>query len=149
MRAWNSSSSSSSSSSGRSRSASEPTPASTSIGASDDRRRALGVVAALATVYVVWGSTYLGIALAIETLPPLLMAGVRFVVAGAVLYAFARRLDRSGSPRPDRRQWGMAIVTGTLLLAIGNGGVSWAEQTVPTGVAALVIATIPLWVVVL
>jgi drug/metabolite transporter (DMT)-like permease len=113
------------------------------------RGPALGVVAALAAVYVVWGSTYLGIALAIETLPPLLMAGARFVVAGAVLYAVARRLDRSGAPRPDRRQWAMALVTGTLLLAIGNGGVSWAEQTVPTGVAALVIATIPLWVVVL
>jgi drug/metabolite transporter (DMT)-like permease len=77
------------------------------------------------------------------------MAGARFIVAGAVLYAVAVRLDRSGSPRPDRRQWAMALITGALLLAIGNGGVSWAEQTVPTGVAALIIATIPLWVVVL
>jgi drug/metabolite transporter (DMT)-like permease len=112
------------------------------------RGRALGVVAALATVYVVWGSTYLGIALAIETLPPLLMAGARFLLAGALLYAVARRLD-GGSARPDVRQWRAALLTGVLLLAVGNGGVSWAEQTVPTGVAALVIATIPLWVVVL
>lgn len=103
---------------------------------------------ALATVYVVWGSTYLGIALAIETLPPLLMGGVRFIVAGSILYAVARRFDRT-SARPDLRQWGAALVTGTLLLSIGNGGVSWAQQTVPTGIAALVIASIPLWIVVL
>lgn len=112
------------------------------------RGGALALVAALATIYLVWGSTYLGIALAIETLPPLLMAGARFLLAGALLYAVARRLDRS-TPRPDVRQWRWALLTGTLLLGIGNGGVSWAEQTVPTGVAALVIASIPLWVVVL
>jgi drug/metabolite transporter (DMT)-like permease len=105
-------------------------------------------VGALATVYVVWGSTYLGIALAIETLPPLLMGGVRFIVAGSILYAVARRFDGTAA-RPDRRQWGAALVTGTLLLSIGNGGVSWAQQTVPSGVAALVIASIPLWIVVL
>jgi drug/metabolite transporter (DMT)-like permease len=110
--------------------------------------RTLAVVAALGIVYVVWGSTYLGIALAIETMPPLLMAAVRFLLAGAILYALARRLD--GSPaRPDRRQWIAALVTGGLLLGVGNGGVSWAQQTVPSGVAALVIATIPLWIVVL
>jgi drug/metabolite transporter (DMT)-like permease len=112
------------------------------------RGRALGVVAALATVYLVWGSTYLGIALAIETMPPLLMAGARFLLAGAVLYAVARRLDSSAA-RPDARQWRAAVLTGTLLLAVGNGGVTWAQQTVPSGVAALVIASIPLWVVVL
>lgn len=116
--------------------------------ASPARARALLVVAALGTIYLVWGSTYLGIALAIETLPPLLMGGARFLVAGAILYAVARRFDSAGS-RPDRRQWRAALLTGTLLLSIGNGGVSWAQQTVPSGVAALVIASIPLWIVVL
>lgn len=110
--------------------------------------RTLAVVAALGVVYVVWGSTYLGIALAIETMPPLLMAAFRFLVAGAILYAVARRLDGS-SARPDRRQWIAALLTGGLLLGVGNGGVSWAQQTVPSGVAALVIATIPLWIVLL
>jgi drug/metabolite transporter (DMT)-like permease len=110
--------------------------------------RTLAVVAALGVVYVVWGSTYLGIALAIETMPPLLMAAVRFLVAGALLYAVARRLDPTAG-RPDRRQWAAALLTGGLLLGVGNGGVSWAQQTVPSGIAALVIATIPLWIVVL
>jgi drug/metabolite transporter (DMT)-like permease len=76
------------------------------------------------------------------------MGGIRFLVAGSILYAVARRFD--GTPaRPDRRQWAAALVTGTLLLSVGNGGVSWAQQTVPTGIAALVIASIPLWIVVL
>lgn len=116
--------------------------------ASSARGRALLVVGALGTVYLVWGSTYLGIALAIETLPPLLMGGIRFLVAGAILYAVARRFDCRAA-RPDGRQWRAALLTGTLLLAIGNGGVAWAEQTVPTGVAALVIASLPLWIVTL
>jgi drug/metabolite transporter (DMT)-like permease len=111
------------------------------------RGRAAGVVVALLIVYVVWGSTYLGIALAIETLPPLLMAGARFLVAGALLYVVARRLTPGAAA--DRRQWLAAGVTGLLMLGVGNGGVSWAEQRVPSGIAALVIATIPLWIVVL
>ena len=102
----------------------------------------------MATVYVVWGSTYLGIALAIETIPPLLSAAGRFLLAGGILYLIARRVERS-TARPDARQWAFALLTGTLLLSIGNGGVTWAEQSVPTGVAALVIASIPLWIVVL
>lgn len=117
--------------------------------ASTARGRALLVVGALATVYLVWGSTYLGIALAIETLPPLLMGGVRFLVAGAILYALARRFDGLHRVRPAVGQWRAALITGTLLLTIGNGGVAWAEQTVPTGVSALVIASLPLWIVVL
>ncbi|HSC90686.1 MAG TPA: EamA family transporter [Gaiellaceae bacterium] len=115
----------------------------------DARRRAALVVAGLAVVYVVWGSTYLGIAVAIETLPPLLMAGARFVVAGAVLYAAARLVGGGRQARLDRSQWGAAALSGILMLAVGNGGVSWAEQTVPSGIAAIVIASIPLWVVVL
>src|SRR5829696_3425797 len=92
------------------------------------RGRAAGVVVALLIVYVVWGSTYLGIALAIETLPPLLMAGVRFLLAGALLYVVARRA--APGPAGDRRQWLAAGVTGLLMLGVGNGGVSWAEQRV-------------------
>lgn len=111
--------------------------------------RTLAIAAALGTVYVVWGSTYLGIALALETLPPLLTASVRFLVAGALLYLVARRLAGRSEPRPDRRQWLAAAVTGTFLLAVGNGGVSWAQQTVPSGIAALVIASIPLWIALL
>lgn len=105
-------------------------------------RRALLVVGALAIVYVVWGSTYLGIALGLETLPPFTLAGARFLVAGAILYLLA------GGPRlrPDRRQWAFAALTGILLLAVGNGGVTWAQQTVPSGIASLVIASIPLWI---
>ena len=105
------------------------------------------VVLALATVYLVWGSTYLGIRIAIETLPPLLMSGVRFVTAGALLYAFSiRRGDRDGD-RPGRAQWLAAAVVGGALLLGGNGGVAWGEQYLPSGLAALLIATVPLWMV--
>jgi drug/metabolite transporter (DMT)-like permease len=109
------------------------------------RRRAAALVGALAIVYVVWGSTYLGIALAIETLPPLLMASVRFLVAGGILFAFAGGFRA----RPDRRAWLLAAITGALMLAGGNGGVVWAQQTVPSGIAALVIASVALWIALL
>jgi drug/metabolite transporter (DMT)-like permease len=103
------------------------------------------VWSALATIYVVWGSTYLGIMVAIETLPPLLMSAARFLVAGAILYAFAiRRGDRSGD-RPTPRQWVAAAVVGGALLLAGNGGVALSEQYIDSGVAALLVATIPLW----
>jgi drug/metabolite transporter (DMT)-like permease len=100
---------------------------------------------ALAVVYVIWGSTYLAIREAILTIPPLLMASVRFLIAGGILYAVAvRRGDRAGD-RPTRAQWWTTFVIGVLLLAGGNGAVTLAERTVPTGVAALVIATVPVW----
>jgi drug/metabolite transporter (DMT)-like permease len=99
----------------------------------------------LGAVYVIWGSTYLAIREAVLTLPPLLMAAVRFLVAGGVLYAWAiRRGDREGD-RPGWPQWRAASIVGILLLLVGNGGVVLAERSVPTGIAALVIATIPLW----
>src|SRR5437879_6572742 len=97
--------------------------------------------AALATVYVVWGSTYLAIMVAIRTLPPFLMSSARYLVAGAVLYAFA---VRRGAPRPALRHWRSAVVAGAALLLVGNGGVAWSEQRVDSGVAALLIATVPL-----
>ncbi len=104
------------------------------------------VVAAFAAVYVVWGSTYLAIRFAIETLPPFLMAGARFLVSGAALYAWTRA---RGAPRPTRPNWRAAAVVGAFLLVGGNGGVAWAEQRVPSGLAALLVATVPLWMVLL
>jgi len=104
------------------------------------------VIAALAAVYVIWGSTYFAIRVAIETLPPLLMASVRFMVAGAAMYLFAiRRGDRDGD-RPTALHWRSALIVGGLLIAGGNGVVSWDEQFVPSGVTALVIASVPLWI---
>jgi drug/metabolite transporter (DMT)-like permease len=99
---------------------------------------------ALLVVYVVWGSTYLGILLAIRTIPVFMMGALRFLIAGALLYAWSiRRGDRSD--RPGRKQWLAAAFVGALLFPIGNTGVAWAEQHVSTGVASLVIATMPLW----
>src|SRR6266850_5903610 len=102
------------------------------------------LVAAFLAVYVIWGSTYLGIRFAIETLPPFLMAGTRFVIAGSVLYWWARR---KGAAAPSRVNWITAAVVGTLLLIGGNGGVVWAETRVPSGLTALLIATEPFWIV--
>jgi drug/metabolite transporter (DMT)-like permease len=99
----------------------------------------------LLTVYLIWGTTYLAIRVVNETMPPLLSAGVRFLVAGAALYAWAiRRGDREGD-RPTMIQWRSALIVGALLLVGGNGGVVWAERTVPSGVVALIIALVPLW----
>jgi len=104
------------------------------------------LVAAFAAVYLVWGSTYLAIRFAIETLPPFLMAGARFLVAGAVLYGWARL---RGAPRPRLLEWRSAAVIGGMLLLGGNGGVVWAQKTVPSGVAAVLVASEPLWIVLL
>lgn len=110
------------------------------------RRRVGGmVIGAFAAVYIIWGSTYLFIRLAVETLPPLLMAGVRFLVAGGLLWAVAARRGQGSEP-VGPRQWRAAAVVGGLLLMGGNGMVSYAEQFVPTGVVALLIATVPLFI---
>src|SRR5258705_8758869 len=87
------------------------------------------VVAAFACVYLIWGSTYLAIRFAIETIPPFLMAGVRFLVAGAILAVWAHS---RGAAWPTRAQWRIAAIVGTLLLLGGNGGVVWAELTGPS-----------------
>jgi drug/metabolite transporter (DMT)-like permease len=100
------------------------------------------VVVALLAVYVVWGSTYLAIRVALEGFPPFLMAGLRFLVAGGVLYLVLRL---RGAPAPGRTQWGGATVVGGLLLLGGNGGVVVAEQWVASGLAALGVATVALW----
>src|SRR2546422_8852063 len=102
--------------------------------------------AGLLIIYVVWGSTYLGILLAIRTVPVFLLGAIRFLVAGSLLYAWAiRRGDRKGD-RPGLRQWGAAAIVGTLLFLGGDAGVGWAEKRGPTGTASLVVATIPPWV---
>ena len=104
------------------------------------------VVTAFAAVYLIWGSTYLAIRIAIETMPPFLMAGIRFLIAGAILYAWTRW---RGTPPPARSHWLAATIVGGLLLLGGNGGVVWAEQHVPSGLTALLIGTVPLWMALL
>ena len=109
------------------------------------RRSPAAVALALATVYLVWGSTYLGIRVTDRTMPPLLMSSVRFLIAGGALYAFASR----GRARPTAREWGAAAIVGAALLLLGNGGVAWAETRLESGFAALIVAIIPLWVAVM
>jgi drug/metabolite transporter (DMT)-like permease len=104
------------------------------------------VLLAFAAIYVLWGSTYLGIRYAVETLPPFVMAGTRHLTAGLLLYGWIRL---RGEPRPRARDWRAAAVIGALLLLGGNGLVSWAEQRVPSGLAALIVASVPLWMTVL
>jgi drug/metabolite transporter (DMT)-like permease len=107
-----------------------------------------GVWLALAVVYVLWGSTYLGIDLAVRTMPPFLMAAVRFLIAGPLLYVWAtRRGDRSD--RPTLRHWVSAFVIAAPMLAIGNAAVGWAEQSLDSGTASLIVATVPLWMALL
>lgn len=114
-------------------------PASESKGAST-----LAIWGALIAVYITWGSTYLAIRFAVQTMPPFLMAATRFLFAGAVLYAF-RRLR--GDPPPTRVEWRSAAIVGLLLLTGANGSVVWAEQLVVSGIAALMVASAPLWMV--
>ena len=104
---------------------------------------------ALGTVYLLWGSTYLGIKFAIATIPPLLMGSIRFLAAGAVLYAIAMRTGDARGDRIGRPQWLAALVIGAALLLGGNGGVILAEQYAPTGVVALLVATAPLWMAII
>jgi drug/metabolite transporter (DMT)-like permease len=104
------------------------------------------VVMAFAAVYFIWGSTYLGIRVAVETIPPFSMAGVRALVAGVLLYIWARG---RGAARPEAVHWREAAIVGGFLLLGGNGLVSWAEQTLPSGITALIVGSIPLWMVLL
>src|SRR5438128_9099063 len=100
------------------------------------------IALAFLSIYTIWGSTYLAIRFAIETFPPFLMAAIRFLIAGGVLYAWMRL---RGSPRPTRANWRAATIVGGLLLLGGNGGVTNAEQVIPSGLAAVLITTVPIW----
>ncbi len=103
-------------------------------------------LAAFAAIYVIWGSTYLAIRYAVDTIPPFLLTGVRCLIAGALLYAWARH---RGATRPGARAWAAALTVGVLLFVVGQGLVGWAETRVSSGPAALMIATVPLWMVLL
>ena len=100
------------------------------------------VWAALGAIYVIWGATYLGMEIAIESIPPFLMASIRFFIAGAILYA----LFRPRSTRPTLRHWIATAIVGTFLLVGGNALVAVAQTRIDTGVAALIVATFPLWI---
>ena len=118
------------------------------------RPSTLAVAAALLTVYIVWGSTYFAIAVMIQTLPPLLAAGIRFGIAGALVLGFLWLRERLSSPdgepaeRATWKQWRAAAIVGTLLLLGGNGGVVLSELFIPSGIAAVIVATTPIWLVV-
>lgn len=105
-------------------------------------RDRIGIALALLALYLIWGSTYLAMRYALEGFPPFLMGGIRFILAGSLLYIFLRI---RGLPRPDRSQWAGSALVGILLLGGGNGGVAFAEQWVASGLAAVAIAAVPLW----
>ena len=100
----------------------------------------------LISIYLIWGSTYLAIRFAIETIPPFLMASSRFLIPGIILY-YWRKI--SGDPSPSKIEWRSTTIIGLLLLVGGNGIITWAEQFVPSGVAALIIGSVPLWIFVI
>lgn len=109
-------------------------------------RRLLTISLAFAAIYVIWGSTYLAIRVAIETLPPLTMAAARFLIAGSLLWIWC---ELRGVERAGRGHWRSAAIIGTLMLLGGNGGVCWVEQYVASGIASLVVALVPFWMVLL
>lgn len=108
-----------------------------------NRQLKVRLACAFAIICVVWGSTFLAIRYAIESIPPFLMAGLRFLFAGGALYLWARRT----AARPTAAHWKSAAIVGIALFLFGNGAVTWAEQRIASGVAALVVATVPLWMV--
>jgi drug/metabolite transporter (DMT)-like permease len=110
------------------------------------RPRTSAIVIAFAAIYLIWGSTYLAIRFAVETLPPFLMLFARFFTAGVLMYLFLRY---RGEARPTAREWRGAAVVGGLLLLGGTGAVGWAEQWIDSGLAALIVAIVPVWMVVL
>jgi drug/metabolite transporter (DMT)-like permease len=101
----------------------------------------LWIIVAFAALYLIWGSTYLGILFAIQSIPPFLMAGARFFLAGAIMYALARF---QGAPKPEAATWRSSLIIGACLLLGGNGGVTVSEKWVPTGLASLLVATVPI-----
>src|SRR2546421_8964482 len=106
----------------------------------------LAILLAFAALYLVWGSTYLGIRLAIDSIPPFLMAGSLYLTAGLILYGMARA---RGATRPPAITWPSSLVIGGFLLLGGNGGVTISEQYIDTGLAAVIVATVPIYIVLL
>jgi len=104
------------------------------------------LVLGFAAIYLIWGSTYLGIRYAVETIPPLLMMGIRHFTAGLLVFAWARS---RGAPIPQIKQWWWALIASALLFLGGHGVLAWAEQKIPSGLAALLCASLPLWTVLL
>jgi drug/metabolite transporter (DMT)-like permease len=109
------------------------------------RPSTIKLLIAFAAVYFIWGSTYLGVRFASETIPPLLMASVRFLVSGSILYLYARS---KGAMSPKLIHWKSACITGFFLLLIGNGGMAWSLQFLPSSLAAILVATEPFWLVI-
>lgn len=106
--------------------------------------RRLHIIIAFASIYSIWGSTYLAIRFAVQTIPPFIMLGARFIVSGTILFIWSRMRD---CPNPTRRQWRNAAIAGAFLLVGGNGAVGWAEQTMPSGMTALLVSVLPFWLV--
>ncbi len=116
----------------------QPSPLETSVPAAENR----GVIVSMATLYVLWSTTYMAIAVAVETLPPFLMAGTRFLIAGVLFYAWLRM---RGEKRPPMRQWVNAGVIGVFLLVGGNGFLTLAETSISSGTAAILVSTSSIW----
>jgi drug/metabolite transporter (DMT)-like permease len=104
------------------------------------------IVLAFVAVYLIWGSTYLGIRIAIASMPPFLMAGTRFLISGVIMYVIARF---TGAPKPAASTWKPALIIGACLISAGNGGVTIAERWVPSSLAALLVATVPIYIALL
>ncbi len=104
----------------------------------------LNIILGLICLYVIWGSTYLAIRFGVETIPPFIMAGFRFLIGGALFYGWAKI---KGAPNPEKIHWLSALIVGTLLVVGGNGLVNWSEKTLPSGIAALLVAMMPFYMV--
>ncbi len=108
-----------------------------------DRKHAIIIILAFAAIYIIWGTTYFAIRVAVQTIPPFFMAAARFLFSGMLIFIILRL---RGVPLPKRFHWRSAVIVGALLLVGGNGLVTWSEQQVPSSTAALVVATVPLWI---
>jgi drug/metabolite transporter (DMT)-like permease len=110
------------------------------------RRNRVRIIVAFAAVYVVWGSTYLFIKYAVDAIPPFLLGFIRFALSGGILYLAARL---RGASKPTSYEWKMAAISGVLMLGVGNGAVIWSVQTLPSGITALIVSSVPIWIVVI
>ena len=124
----------------------EPVKESSASGSAPPAASRMQLAAAFAAVYIIWGSTYLAIRIGITEIPPFFLAGARYLITSAILYPLARARS---AERPTRQHWVAALLLGALLPAAGNGFLTWAEQTVPSGIAALLVTTVSLWMVIL